>query len=814
MDHLYIPEACKPHAAEVPFLGVAPPYDGLGFDGFLERNGGLTADRLLTSSNMSAEKLESYLQEWLWFGTLDEFSKACGIVIDRKDCIKDGPCGEGKVLTLEKFYDVYVRRIVIQHLDSLALAGGLKRGDLVRFPHDPSTPVYKQLHPLVVAASASKKRKRADSSSGGTSTESQTNASCVVRSEDEQLAGDCDDIALPLDVLIERIWCWENAMVGGKRPYSKLGSRRRPLAKAMRCARKMVQSVMKFEEEDDRIRLEVVLAIEVLCFTLDTVIRTVYRERMPLVSEHLPEGIGLCDALEDTMFERNWCSSRARLLVSSGTVDSYVASLLPSYEEEPHPDCRPEKCVKLPASTAAMPVKHKDHCKQDCPVAIVKEADLIAVWVNGGIPGVCISDNSRPDRVSVVNCVNRPFVAVSHVWAHGLGNAVKTELPSCQVGFLWELVQQICGEDGVLWIDTLVVPIEPGAKRAAISQLRRVYSQATTVLVIDKHLLQVGPDPIEQLMQLLASEWMRRLWTLQEGRLAKCLLVQFKHGPVPVSKLMRHGRPSDVRVCDLFRRFSMELENRFNSLEALPPAKRFALLIEDLGPRRVTYPSDEPICLATLLGLSLEHFDPYPTMADIYRTLRDLPADLLFLQTPLLLEEPGLTWAPASFLESVTGSWPGTGPLEVGRLTADGFLVTKDCLRLHRPLEHQGSEPYDVHIITLADGQRYGIQAAGCDIERINERTRTIERPVVLWHEPLDEFAVEGSVGPDSEAVLVNVTDERDGVIYCRFEMPLEGWHIRDEFKEFHESMLVDDPRPVIRQMAGDATKRQRFCVA
>ena len=52
----------------------------------------------------------------------------------------------------------------------------------------------------------------------------------------------------------------------------------------------------------------------------------------------------------------------------------------------------------------------------------------------------------------------------------------------------------------------------------AIARLREVYKEANKVFVLDRHLTKVGDDCIEQLLQLLSSEWMMRLWTLQERR--------------------------------------------------------------------------------------------------------------------------------------------------------------------------------------------------------------------------------------------------------------------------------------------------------
>ena len=42
-----------------------------------------------------------------------------------------------------------------------------------------------------------------------------------------------------------------------------------------------------------------------------------------------------------------WCPSRVRSIVVEASIPlNYVASLLPSYEPEPHRGCRPRKCLK------------------------------------------------------------------------------------------------------------------------------------------------------------------------------------------------------------------------------------------------------------------------------------------------------------------------------------------------------------------------------------------------------------------------------------------------------------------------------------
>jgi hypothetical protein len=51
MDHLNIPEGWRPQARDVPYPGLAPKYDELGFDGFPERYN-LESDVLISSHSI------------------------------------------------------------------------------------------------------------------------------------------------------------------------------------------------------------------------------------------------------------------------------------------------------------------------------------------------------------------------------------------------------------------------------------------------------------------------------------------------------------------------------------------------------------------------------------------------------------------------------------------------------------------------------------------------------------------------------------------------------------------------------------------
>jgi hypothetical protein len=94
-----------------------------------------------------------------------------------------------------------------------------------------------------------------------------------------------------------------------------------------------------------------------------------------------------------------------------------------------------------------------------------------------------------------------------------------------------------------------------------------------------------------------------------------------------------------------------DCRQRLESFFTVPQdeTQHFVDVVTELTYRSATVITDEPICLATLLGLELDDFKDDPTIADIYCSLPQLPQDLLFVPGQRL-DIPGLKWAPASFM--------------------------------------------------------------------------------------------------------------------------------------------------------------------
>ncbi len=96
------------------------------------------------------------------------------------------------------------------------------------------------------------------------------------------------------------------------------------------------------------------------------------------------------------------------------------------------------------------------------------------------------------------------------------------------------------------WIDTLCIPVNKELKAYrsdAIAMMAKIYGSAERVLVLDAFVQEVSrtAPEIDRVTHLYLSSWHRRLWTLQEGLLAKKLSFQFSDG----SQTMRDMHSDD-----------------------------------------------------------------------------------------------------------------------------------------------------------------------------------------------------------------------------------------------------------------------------
>jgi hypothetical protein len=275
--------------------------------------------------------------------------------------------------------------------------------------------------------------------------------------------------------------------------------------------------------------------------------------------------------LIDRLVNNGWCRKRAleicrRFDVWTVNYLALVRRHLSSHIS--HSACSQDRCnaydVDLSDREAYKPRHVSDECR--CEHLSVPTQDIMRIIQRNDVPIIQMDINDSQVKLSVTEL--RPwtkFIAISHVWADGLGNPETNSLPCCQVRWLaecliseqhrsryWSLLlkytpnrtKQTTKTRGRLlfWMDTFCIPAclanhdQLGVlKSKAISRMAPVYAQANYVLALDSelstcmsHSCSGGHNNDDELAgQILCSGWMSRSWTLQEGTLAQSCLFKF-----------------------------------------------------------------------------------------------------------------------------------------------------------------------------------------------------------------------------------------------------------------------------------------------
>lgn len=368
------------------------------------------------------------------------------------------------------------------------------------------------------------------------------------------------------------------------------------------------------------------------------------------------------------MERSGWCPSdiaRIKATVRYVDVVLYLAYLPPPRPYASHQRCTTEMCVAVKIDPTSYQLAH---AVADCTCELVgvDSESISKVLRSGQLP--LLETSRNPDEgplFSVKSYISgEDFVALSHVWAAGLGNPYNNALHVCEMKRLFRLASSISTDnlEVPIWIDTLCVPIEPrDLHQLAMTKMRDPYRFASRVLVLDAYLLDVQAaeiDTSEIFARILRSTWMQRLWTLQEGRLGREVYFQFADRAVSLREQFSSTKfrriPSQV-----YRSVQLSLKFRYEG-------SRFTDLISDyngsidntrraIKMRGVSVASDEALCVACLLNLELDDIVDAPAherMAVLWRKTADIPVGLAFSQAKRKLDRPGLHWAqpPESFL--------------------------------------------------------------------------------------------------------------------------------------------------------------------
>ncbi|KAI9070196.1 hypothetical protein FKP32DRAFT_18085 [Trametes sanguinea] len=372
-----------------------------------------------------------------------------------------------------------------------------------------------------------------------------------------------------------------------------------------------------------------------------------------------------------------------------------------------HAQCQDDSC-RFYTLTASNPygLRHADSCPS-CEYAKPPLAEVLRLLSLGVIPVVTYDG----EAIRVVSGAQTPYVAISHVWAEGMGSTTEDGLPTCVIKRLVRLVRDILpNNESAFWIDLLCVPADTEARRQAIRLMARTYQDAATVLVIDdciRSLCTRQHSLEENLLRIATSAWMRRVWTLQEGLLARELCFEFVDGLWKTTD-MELGNARAWQVSDipglamegtvirspyavLTPLLSIRSARRFRSSETLLPEMGILDVTWMMHGRTTSKLADEVIAIAGLMPLSVSmdrllEITDGPDLAEqrmksFLVQVENLPFAVAFGTSPRLTL-PGFTWAPRSLGQGSVHEWQGT------RWPADSALCTEDGLLANSPMAY------------------------------------------------------------------------------------------------------------------------------
>lgn len=242
------------------------------------------------------------------------------------------------------------------------------------------------------------------------------------------------------------------------------------------------------------------------------------------------------------------------------------------------------------------------------------------------------------------------FHADKSSWADGIGNNQDNALPLCQISRLQQLVNEVDNrrrteppprpihkrsalasfdnlpeeshvdqyantELAGFWIDTLCVPVQVEHYTHRISQIRKmhdIYSYASCVLNLDDWVQEIPKTAsiIERTARIYLCNWQHRLWTCQEGVLAKMLYFQFSDGQQKLSDMEEEAELySDGPRESTIPAMALSFIPAFNGgrFEHFPLENRLRFVLLAIHSRTTSKKKDYTVCMATLLGLDPKH---------------------------------------------------------------------------------------------------------------------------------------------------------------------------------------------------------------
>ncbi|PCH43510.1 hypothetical protein WOLCODRAFT_138382 [Wolfiporia cocos MD-104 SS10] len=699
MEHLESP--ANGIVIEIPYL-PGKPYDGGDFLSYPSR-AGWTEDELLGAQAFGqrpAGEAEAFFQTWLYFGSLHAVFKIGGIAVDAAQFVRT--IDDGRQVVTTAALAALVREWIAHE--------GIERKH------------YRHLAPHF-------DRKKMD------------------RSAKKRRGAQIDAILRRMRFFCRR-YCDERAQRGGDGDNASSDNSED-------------DSDSSDESDDDAeaadvqhtppfwpISPSVALSIIALGEALYAVSSAIYGFPDENVS------FGTSGLLNQHLRDADWCPWELAEFGTSLDTLYYFASFPSPRRDLDHSRCTRVSCRARTVYIERYQTKHaRDGCQCERVMAPKEVAEIVG---RGGIPIVMWKDGELHATEYDEHARTR-YVAISHVWSDGMGNEQQNSLPACQLSRLQDLVNRTytephdfhrhppidlgdpenesvdgsepCGDSTDdemedppdpdadtsvgFWMDTLCVPVAlDSLRKAAIRKMAAIYRSAHRVLVLDAYLQRIPRDSdiTEKSIRVYLSNWSRRLWTLQEGLLARVLFFQFADGTQTLRDMNAALVAAKTDVARLYGDVRNIPESSFDLLyyyghdlaAKAGTASRFGIYALQIQARTTSKAADEPLCFATVLGLDvgpLLEVQGEERTARLYEMVGLFDPEVIFNDFPRMVRD-GFRWAPRSLLSQAHalahGGEDATDRADARLQIGGGLEVAFPGLKLERVGAHLGRAFYVV----------------------------------------------------------------------------------------------------------------------
>ena len=523
------------------------------------------------------------------------------------------------------------------------------------------------------------------------------------------------------------------------------------------------------------------------------------------------------ELLQKRFLEFGWCPHEHKMLcglIMWETTGLFTASRLKrpfSTRELSHAACISDRCSASFIKPGTYSTRHTLRCRENSKCSFLGfDSSYLAEQIEEGhVPLVRLDNIIHEDaektyvgpgyeetepllpfqeRVEIQHADSGHYIALSHVWSHGLGNPLSNTLLTCQLRRLKAVAAQMQREGGLIeepaiWIDTLCVPVDPRyqtARRKAISGIVDVFRHARYVVVLDADIEEASryADRSELCIRLLCCHWMRRLWTLAEAVISnespncRRLYVMFADGPFEYNTVMSKGIFGNNSLDGALYSLITRLPQRMDSMDL------FLSMVQALEHRSTSWLEDEAICLAGISGVDIRQIVQQTTaddrMSKWYSMLRQIPLAFMF-HNAARLEIEGYRWAPRSLLTTTRSRIihipglmddDGSASKRLSTITERGVLLDSISALLIQDMKPSSTIYWSsVGFFAASNISEGHIWLLTAHLDDLDTEQNGIEiqvpegRRLVVIRNPFI----------DNDAILVSVTREEDGVTYCEY---------------------------------------------